>query len=415
MKLRFYKDTNRIGGGITEIISQGSRIILDFGSDLPNGDNAPQEPMPRIEGVTYGKPDCDGIFITHYHGDHNGLLQYVLPEIPVYMGKGAKAVFSVLCGRIHKEFLPRVEAIEGVKAPKKIEIRNVFRVTPIRVDHSAFDAYMYVIELLQENKKILFTGDYRSHGFTGKGLLPAAEKFIGKVDCIITEGTMLSRDEKRIATEQELERRAEQLMKNEKALFVLCSSTNIDRIAALYHAAKKMGRLFVVDKYQSEVLQAVAENCNNTSFYQCDDLFVYSDKCLHSDKVVKHFADKGFCTLVRSNGDKFVNWMKPYCRDGLLLYSMWEGYKNSDSNVKKFLKSWGNGRLENYHTSGHASVDTIKKLCNTCSDENTVILPMHTEAAAKFKDMGLIGKIFYPQQNIYYDWQDMNQESRMEQ
>ena len=96
MNLKFYKDTNRIGGGITEITSHGSRIILDFGSDLPNGENEAPEPMPLIEGVTYGKPDCKGIFITHYHGDHNGLLQNVLPEIPVYMGKGAKAVFSVL-------------------------------------------------------------------------------------------------------------------------------------------------------------------------------------------------------------------------------------------------------------------------------------------------------------------------------
>ena len=407
MNLKFYKDTNRIGGGITEIISHGSRIILDFGSDLPNGEVATPEPMPLIDGVTYGKPDCDGIFITHYHGDHNGLLQYVLPEIPVFMGKGAKVVFSVLCGRIHKDLLPKIKNFKVVKPPQKINIGNVFSVMPIRVDHSAFDAYMYVIELLQENKKILFTGDYRSHGFTGKGLMPAAKEYIGKVDCIITEGTMLSRDEKRIATEQELERYAEQLMKTEKALFVLCSSTNIDRIAALYHAAMKTGRVFVVDEYQRDVMQAVDQNCNDTPFYQCRNLFVYSDKHLHSDKVTKYFNDKGFCMLVRSNGDKFVKRMKPYCKDGLLLYSIWNGYKDRSGSVKKFLQSWGDGRIENLHTSGHASAETIKKLCNICSDENTVILPMHTEAAEKFKDMGLNGKIFYPQQDICYDWQNL--------
>ena len=147
MNLKFYKDTNRIGGGITEITSHGSRIILDFGSDLPNGDDATPEPIPRIDGVTYGKPDCDGIFITHYHGDHNGLLQYVLPEIPVFMGKGAKAVFSVLCKRIHKEFLPRIEGIKEAEPADVIKIGDAFSILPIRVDHSAFDAYMYVIEL----------------------------------------------------------------------------------------------------------------------------------------------------------------------------------------------------------------------------------------------------------------------------
>ena len=408
MKLRFYKNTNRIGGGITEIISHGSRIILDFGSDLPNGDDAAPEPMPRIYGVTCGKPDCDGIFITHYHGDHNGLLQYVLPEIPVFMGEGAKAVFSVLCGRINKELLPRVEDINNVEPADVINIGNAFRVTPIRVDHSAFDAYMYVIELLQENKKILFTGDYRSHGFIGKALLPAAKKYIGKVDCIITEGTMLSRKEKNIETEHELEWRAEKIMKNEKALFVLCSSTNIDRIAALYHAAMKTGRAFVVDEYQRDVLQAVDQNCNDTPFYQCRNLFVYSDKHLRSDKVAKYFNDKGFCMLVRSNGDKFVKRMEPYRKEGLLLYSIWNGYKDNSENVKEFLQAWGDGRIENFHTSGHATAETIKALCNICSDENTVILPMHTEAAEKIKEIGLTGKTFYPQQDICYDWQDID-------
>ena len=413
MNLKFYKDANRIGGGITEIISHGSRIILDFGSDLPNGDDATPEPIPRIDGVTYGKPDCDGIFITHYHGDHNGLLQYVLPEIPVFMGKGAKAVFSVLCKRIHKEFLPRIEGIKEAEPADVIKIGDAFSILPIRVDHSAFDAYMYVIELLQENKKILFTGDYRSHGFTGKGLLPAAKKYIGKVDCIITEGTMLSRKEKNIETEYELERRAEKIMKNEKALFVLCSSTNIDRIAALYHAAMKTGRVFVVDEYQRDVLQAVDQNCKKTPFYQCRNLFVYSDKHLHSDKVTKYFNDKGFCMLVRSNGDKFVKRMKPYCKHGLLLYSIWNGYKDSSENVKEFLRTWGAGRIENFHTSGHASAETIKELCNICSDENTLILPMHTDAAERFKDIGLNGKIFYPRQDTCYDWQNINEESKM--
>lgn len=407
MNLKFYKDTNRIGGGITEITSHGSRIILDFGSDLPNGENEAPEPMPLIEGVTYGKPDCEGIFITHYHGDHNGLLQYVLSEIPVYMGKGAKAVFSVLCGRTHKEFLKRVEAFTEVEAPTKIDVGNAFRILPIRVDHSAFDAHMFVIELLQENKKILFTGDYRSHGFTGKGLLPTAKKYIGKVDCIITEGTMLSRKENDIETEYALERRAEKLMREENALFVLCSSTNIDRIAALYHAAMKTGRVFVVDEYQRDVLQAVDQNCKDTHFYQCRNLFVYSDKDVNNDKITKYFNDKGFCMLVRSNGNKFVERMTPYRNNGLLLYSIWNGYKDY-GNVKGFLQSWGDGRIENFHTSGHASTETIRELCNICSDENTIILPMHTEAAEKFKDLGLAGKIFYPQQNVCYDWKDIS-------
>ena len=52
-------------------------------------------------------------------------------------------------------------------------------------------------------------------------------------------------------TEYGLQLKAKELMKNMPApyVFVLCSSTNIDRIAAFCHANPR-GRLFVCDKYQ---------------------------------------------------------------------------------------------------------------------------------------------------------------------
>ena len=34
--------------------------------------------------------------------------------------------------------------------------------TPIRVNHSAFDSYMFLIEA--EGKRVLHTGDFRTHG-----------------------------------------------------------------------------------------------------------------------------------------------------------------------------------------------------------------------------------------------------------
>ena len=42
-------------------------------------------------------------------------------------------------------------------------------ITPYLIDHSAYGAYMFLIEV--EGKRILHTGDFRNHGYKGK-LLP---------------------------------------------------------------------------------------------------------------------------------------------------------------------------------------------------------------------------------------------------
>lgn len=51
-------------------------------------------------------------------------------------------------------------------------------VTPYFVSHSAFDAYMFLIEC--EGKKILHTGDFRRHGYIGKGLFSYFEEECGR-------------------------------------------------------------------------------------------------------------------------------------------------------------------------------------------------------------------------------------------
>jgi ribonuclease J len=65
-------------------------------------------------------------------------------------------------------------------------------------------------------------------------------------------------------TERELQLQAAALMKEKKHVFVLCSSTNIDRIAAFYHA-NPFGRYFLCDEYQKTVLDIVKENAGPKS------------------------------------------------------------------------------------------------------------------------------------------------------
>lgn len=97
-----------------------------------------------------------------------------------------------------KEEIGKLEKMGEISPGKAIVVGNI-KVIPFFVSHSAYDAYIFLVEA--KGKKVLHTGDFRGHGYLSKGLLPTMEKLIlprGKVDFLINEGTMLSRIGERV-------------------------------------------------------------------------------------------------------------------------------------------------------------------------------------------------------------------------
>lgn len=125
-----------------------------------------------------------------------------------------------------------------------VGIKNEIFVTPHFVSHSAFDAYMFKIEC--EGKTILHTGDFRKHGYLGKGLLPVLKKYPGKVDILITEGTMLGRIQENVVTEHDIQQTVTKILREHKYAFALCSSTDMDRLAGFQAACTAARRVFVL-------------------------------------------------------------------------------------------------------------------------------------------------------------------------
>jgi ribonuclease J len=272
MKIIIHRGTNQIGGCITEIISEaGTRIIIDIGSNLPNAEGKKSKEI-ELQGLTKGKAKYDAIFITHYHGDHIGLYNKILHQIPIYIGETTKEIFKLLQNKLYKidlvekKDLEKINSFNTFKIPGKIQIKDI-TITPIAVDHSAFDAYMFLIEC--DGKKLLHTGDFRTHGQRGNAVIRALTKYVGKVNCLICEGTTLSREKEPVLSEVQLQQKAEKIFKSNKFNFVLCSSTNIDRIAALHKAAIKSNKMFICDKYQKSVLDYI-DSISRSSLYKFD-------------------------------------------------------------------------------------------------------------------------------------------------
>ena len=387
MQIKIDRGTNQIGGCITEIESnKGTKIIIDIGANLPDSEGR-KKPEIELEGLTKGCPNYNAIFITHYHGDHIGLYNKVLPDIPIYIGEVSKGIYNIVQTRlskanlVEKEDLERISKFKTFNIKDKIQIDDI-KITPIAVDHSAFDSYMFLIEA--DSKKVLHTGDFRTHGQRGKAVLEAIKKYVGKVDCLICEGTTLTRDNSKILTEFELQKDAEKIFKENKYNFVLCSSTNIDRIAAIHKATLKNHKMFICDDYQCDLLEYIntisrsnlykfndADNIKNTKVYR------------YAPNMLEKMREYGFVMLVRANA-KFAKFLKMF-ENYAFIYSEWQGYLTGTNEDYKRIQDFVPKDNIYLHTSGHATPEAIKEVINITNPK--YVIPIHTEDKEKIKEL----------------------------
>ena len=372
MKIRILRGTNQIGGSSVIIATKNAKVVIDFGSEL--NDN-PQK--LEVDGLTSGKSDIDAVFFSHNHGDHVGLIDTINNDIPIYMGKTSLELLKMFAERT-KERQYKLKTLDRVKTfekEDKITIKDIV-VTPYYVDHSAFDAYMFLIEA--EGKKILYTGDFRDHGFIGKGFEPVLQNHVGKVDAVICEGTTLNRDDSKTLTEMELQREIGKVINSNKYVFVMCASTNIYRIEGICCAVKD-GKCKLSDKYQSGIINYIKEKYKDLSHLYCNSLSEYNEN--DKDKYEKY----GFVMFIRQ-GKYFKKIMDEY-KDAKIIYSMWHGYldKENGDDRETLREFFGNREIIELHTSGHATKEAIKKLIDITSPN--YVIPIHTEAKEKFSEI----------------------------
>jgi len=163
-------------------------------------------------------------------------------------------------------------------------------------------------------------------------------------------------------------------------VFVLCPTTNIDRIGAFYHANPK-GRLFVCDAYQREQLETVRENhADKSSFYDFKYVRTYAPNL---DQAME---EKGFCMLVRQGNQPSLRVMEQYKENCLVIYSMWTGYLDDRAKNQGLVDFLAPYPYRVLHTSGHASSEDIKALYATVNPKYGLI-PIHTEAPEAFEEL----------------------------
>ena len=393
MKITIHRGTDQIGGCVTEYEYNGFRLFVDYGEQLPG---AKKSPPLEIEGLTKGDLSKSALLITHYHGDHIGCIKDLPKELPIYMGKLGKDIQLALSEHlscVDGEQNLIIERLNVTKSfiPGHPFALGDFRITPVAIDHSAFDAYSFVIEA--NGIKVLHTGDFRMHGFRSKKLKEVIDKYIGRVDYVVCEGTNVTRSDSKLLSERELQDQFKAAFRQKGGHIIYLSSTNIDRLFSLYHAALSAGLSFFVDDYQNKIMNIVTDSNSlwgkaglyNYGKYLPKELLREGNDFIVNDKFKAKYGKQGYVLIARAN-EMFYRLIEKLPCEKTKYLSMWKGYIDETRGTYNEMLAKSLGKDYKYlHTSGHCDMNDMRAFFTMLQPK--AIIPIHTDNPNRFAEM----------------------------
>lgn len=384
LTLTVHRGTQQIGGSCIEITHpQGDRIILDAGRPLDAPDGATGLLPPSLDLT---RPAT--VLISHPHQDHWGLVQELPAEWPIWTGSGSAKLIAVTSDVTRRPLTRTFETWDSRSGPFSI---GPFIITPILTDHSAFDAYMLLIEGAE--RRLLYTGDFRRHGRKSALVDRMMARPPADIDVLLTEGTNLGSD-KPVTSESELEGEFVELFERTPGrVFIAWSGQNIDRTVTIYRAAKRTGRTLAIDLYTADVLDRIAEGTGlpRAGF---PNLKVIVTKGLRSnygrqgrEDFVERMVPNGI-SAKRLEGGRHVAMLRrgllgDYQGAGVVPtpddafnFSMWRGYLSDayHSEALEWCRSAG-AEIAYIHTSGHASPTDLRAFATSLRPK--IVVPVH--------------------------------------
>jgi ribonuclease J len=432
VSLTFYGGVNEIGGNKVLLEDGDARVFLDFGQSFTMGcdfftswlsprtinglgDYFEFGLLPKLKGlyaeeqleytdVPYMKPRFDAAFLSHAHFDHVNHIQFLDPEIPLYLGVGTKLFLEAMektssfCNYGEHRF-------RGFRTADKIKVGDLM-VEPVHVDHSIPAAYGFLIHTSEG--AVVYTGDLRAHG-PRKDM---TEEFMDKArDCepvaMICEGTrMIEKEKRKNYSEQQVETLSDKVVSStDKIVFVTRYSRDMDRFRSFYNVAKNSGRKIVVSPKTAHLLSRLVEDkrLDLPDPLKDENILVY-----YKRKKSGGFEDKDYYVwerefmekmatyeFVRKNQSKLVMDLDFYQFAELIdikpspgshfIHSMSEPYSEEDIE-DQVMRNWLDHfkmRFHQLHASGHLNRDQLTGLIKYVQPKR--IFPIHTENQQLFK------------------------------
>lgn len=388
LTITVHRGTEQIGGSCIEIAApNGERLILDAGKPL----DAPRDAKDLLPS-TLDKVGEASVIFSHPHMDHWGLINELPEHWSIWTGRKSAELIKLTVELFGDRFDRRVETWDSRSG--SFSIGN-FTIVPYLTDHSAFDAYMLVIE--GWGRRILYTGDFRAHGRKSSLMKAMINRPPPEIDALLMEGTNL-RSAKPMISEKELEEQFVKLARATKGqVYVQWSAQNLDRTVTLYRAAVRSGRKLVVDLYCADVLERVTDGTGvprpSADFPALEVVITPSGQRMYERQgrvdFVTRMARSGKGTSRRrlSEGRSIImlrDSMVPdfekgglhFSRDDAYVFSNWSGYLDPDDDRTAWARAVSAGATTSkLHTSGHASPAALSKFAKAISPKTPI--PVH--------------------------------------
>jgi ribonuclease J len=402
MRLVIHRGAHEVGGSCIELGFKNSTILLDVGLPLAcNGDDDIESnlPQPLFQDLRQGVKKVNALILSHAHLDHYGLAGALPQGIPVYCGEASVELMG-LSKEVSFSGIPMFKS-EAFQDRKTFQVGD-FSVTPYLMDHSAFDAYGFLISL--GGRSIFYTGDFRGHGRKSR-LFKLLLKNPPKVDALLMEGTLFGeRSEERVVSEDDLENGFVKVIGETSGIvLVTTGSQNIDRLVTIFRATQQTNRMLIIDFYTAEVLGRLK------NYARLPQASWPRIKVCYPQRIADRFERIGLKDILSRHRKNGISWrrlreiegrvvmliragflwdLKTFLdlKGGTWIYSMWHGYfdrSGSLRSLKAYLEE-KNVRIEELHTSGHATLPELSDLAKALNPK--MIIPIHTFHPEKFKD-----------------------------
>ena len=432
VKITFYGGVGEIGGNKILLEDRGARVFFDFGQPfgfgtdfftgwlMPRainglGDYFEFDLLPKLKGLysreqlvstslAYENPLFDAVFLSHAHFDHVQHIEFLDPEIPVYLGAGTR-LFLECMEETSGSCKYGDHSYQTFRTGDEIRVGDM-TVEPVHVDHSIPAAYGFLINT--SGGTLAYTGDLRVHG-PRKDM---TEEFVARAEqcdpvALICEGTrMVEVETRKNYSEHEVESLSGEIASSsDKAVFATHYSRDMDRFRSFYNVAKKSGRKIVISPKTAYLLSKLVGD-KSLSFpdpVKDQDVLVY-----YKRKKSGKFDDKDYFVWERGFMNKMVGHdyvrknqhelvidvdfnqfaelvdVKPE-RGGHFIHSMSEPFSEEDLEdqvMHNWLDHFGL-RFHQLHASGHVNKSQLKAMIDQINPKN--IFPVHTENPQMFK------------------------------
>lgn len=145
-------------GKNTTVIEYGSNIIvIDSGMSFPEDEMLGIDiVIPDITYLIKNKDKIKGIILTHGHEDHIGSIPYLLKKInvPIY---GTKLTLGLVENKLLEHKIDDA-SLNPIEAGETFSL-GIFKITPVRVNHSIPDAVAFAIDT--PIGMVVHTGDFK--------------------------------------------------------------------------------------------------------------------------------------------------------------------------------------------------------------------------------------------------------------